>query len=75
MTSIPTEILTDAASKLLEIGRLDLARTVVQLALAEESGYANAHSVLAVICDTLGQGKRGRSTAGVPWNCCRVRRS
>jgi hypothetical protein len=60
MTSIPTEILTDTANKLLEIGRLDLARTVAELALAEDSGCANAHSVLAVICDTLGQWQAGQ---------------
>src|SRR5271165_1274142 len=59
MTSIPTEILTDTASKLLKIGRLDLARTVAELALIEDSGCASAHSVLAVVCDALAQWKKG----------------
>jgi hypothetical protein len=60
MTSIPTEILSDAASKLLKIGRLDLARTVAELALAEDSGCANAHNVLAVVCDALAQWQEGQ---------------
>jgi hypothetical protein len=60
MTSIPTEILSDAASKLLKIGRLDLARTVAELALAEDSGCASAHNVLAVVCDALAQWQEGQ---------------
>jgi|SRR5271169_576614 len=59
MTSVPAEILAGAAAKLLEFGRLDLARTLAQLALSENSGCANAHSVLAVVCETLAQWHQG----------------
>jgi hypothetical protein len=55
MAAISAEILAGAAAKLLELGRLDLARTVGELALSEDSGCANAHSVLAVACEALAQ--------------------
>jgi hypothetical protein len=59
MTSVSAEILAGAAAKLLELGRLDLARTVGELALSEDSGCANAHSVLAVVCEALAQWRQG----------------
>ncbi len=59
MTSVPAEILAAAAAKLLELGRLGLARTVAELALSEDSDSANAHSVLAVVCEALAQWRQG----------------
>ena len=59
MTSVSAEILAGAAVKLLELDRLDLARTVGELALSEDNGCANAHSVLAVVCDALAQWRQG----------------
>jgi hypothetical protein len=40
---------TGAASKLLEIGRLVWRGRLPKMALAEDSGCANAHSVLAIV--------------------------
>jgi len=51
--------LAGAANKLLELDRLDLARTIAELALKEDSGCANAESVLAVVCDALAQWRQG----------------
>ncbi len=59
MTSISAEILAGAAAKLFDLGRLDLARTVAELALSQDSGCANAHSVLAVVCEALTQWQQG----------------
>ena len=43
-----------AAKHLLDRGRLDLAREVAAAALAEDDACANAHSVMHVVCDELG---------------------
>lgn len=59
MTSVPAEILAGAAAKLLELGRLGLARTVAELALSEDSNCANAHSVLAVVYEARAQWRQG----------------
>jgi len=59
VNSVPAEILAGAANKLLELDRLDLARTIAELALKEDSGCANAESVLAVVCDALAQWRQG----------------
>jgi hypothetical protein len=59
MTSAPAEILAGAAAKLLELGRLDPARTIAELALSEDSGCANSHSVFAVVCEALAQWQQG----------------
>lgn len=48
------EVLTLAARHLLQRGRLDLAREVAGAALAEDARCANAHSVMHVVCDELG---------------------
>jgi ADP-heptose:LPS heptosyltransferase len=50
----PAEVLALAARHLLERGRLDLAREVAAAALAEDARCANAHSVMHVVCDELG---------------------
>jgi hypothetical protein len=55
----PAEILALAARRLLELGRLDLAREVAAAALAEDARCANAHSVMHVVCDELGEWVEG----------------
>ena len=55
MTPVPAEILAGAAAQLFEFGRLDAARTIAELALSEDSGCANAHSVLAVLSGEPGE--------------------
>jgi tetratricopeptide (TPR) repeat protein len=58
--SLPVaEILAGAAKALLELGRLDLARTVAGLALAEDGECANGHSVLAVVHEALAEWHEG----------------
>src|ERR1700680_3656898 len=59
MTSVTAEILAGAAAKLLELGRLDLARTVGELALSEDSGCANAPRVLGGVVEALAQWQQG----------------
>jgi hypothetical protein len=49
------EILAAAAKNLLDLGRLDLARHVSGLALAENAQCANAHSVQGVVHDVLAE--------------------
>jgi len=56
---LPAEILAGAATRLIKVGRLEPARTVAELALAEDDHCANAHSALAVVCDALGQWREG----------------
>ena len=53
------EILALAAKHLTERGRLDLAREVARAALAEDASCANAHSVMHVVCDELGEWVEG----------------
>jgi ADP-heptose:LPS heptosyltransferase len=48
------EVLALATKHLLDRGRLDLAREVAAAALAEDDACANAHSVMHVVCDELG---------------------
>jgi hypothetical protein len=57
--SLPAEILARAAVKLIELDRLDLAQTIAELALTEDSGCANAHSVLAVVCEAFARWEQG----------------
>ena len=57
------ELLAAAASRLLGRGRLELAREVAGEALAEDPDCANAHSVLHVVCDELGQWPEGLAHA------------
>src|SRR5438034_3332006 len=59
MTATPAEILAFAAKQLLELGRLDLAQKLADLALAEDSGCANAHSVLAVVHEAQAEWRQG----------------
>jgi hypothetical protein len=56
---LPAEILAAAARNLLDLGRLDLARHVSGLALAENAQCANAHSVLGVVHDALAEWQDG----------------
>ena len=49
------EILALAARHLLDRGRLDLAREVAGAALGEDDRCANAHSVMHVVCDEIGE--------------------
>jgi Tfp pilus assembly protein PilF len=48
------EVLALAARHLLGRGRLNLARKVAGAALAEDPRCANAHTVMHVVCDELG---------------------
>jgi ADP-heptose:LPS heptosyltransferase len=57
--SLPAEILVAAATKLIELGRLEPARTLAALALEEDDRCANAHSALAVVCDATTQWQKG----------------
>lgn len=68
MTSVPGEILAGTAAKSLELGRLDLAQTIAELALSEDGGCANVHSVLAVICKRSRNGSGDWSSAVVAWS-------
>jgi len=58
-TIAPAEMLALAAKRLLERGRLALARDVAAAALAEDARCANAHSVMHVVCDELGEWQKG----------------
>jgi Flp pilus assembly protein TadD len=53
------EVLALAARHLLERRRLELAREVASAALAEDANSANAHSVMHVVCDELGDWMEG----------------
>src|SRR5437868_3324204 len=59
MTASPAEILSLAAKHLLELGRLDLAQRLADLALAEGSGCADAHSVRAVVHEAQAEWRQG----------------
>lgn len=60
MAAVSATILAGAAAKLLELGRLDPARRVGALARSEDTGCANAHSVLAVVvCEALARWQQG----------------
>lgn len=50
------------------LGRLDLAQTIAELALSEDGGCANVHSVLAVICKRSRNGSGDWSSAVVAWS-------
>jgi ADP-heptose:LPS heptosyltransferase len=56
---LAAEILAAAAKNLLDLGRLDLARHVGGLAVAENAQCANAHSVLGVVHDALAEWQDG----------------
>ncbi len=56
---LPAEILAAAAKNLLDLGRLDLARHISGLALAENAQCANAHSVQGVVHDALAEWQDG----------------
>jgi hypothetical protein len=56
---LAAEILAAAAKNLLDLRRLDLARHVSGLALAENAKCANAHSVLGVVHDVLAEWQDG----------------
>jgi len=51
--------LAHSAKYLLERGRLELARKVANVALAEDADCADAHSVMHVICDEVGEWVEG----------------
>ena len=53
------EVLALAAKHLLDRGRIELAREVAAAALAEDADCANAHSVMHVVCDELGEWVEG----------------
>ena len=59
MTTPAAEILAGAAKALLELGRLDRARRVAALALTEDSGCANGHSVLTTVHEALAEWSEG----------------
>jgi len=56
---LAAEILAAAAKNFLDLGRLDLARHVSGLALAENAQCANAHSVQGVVHDVLAEWQDG----------------
>jgi hypothetical protein len=45
------EVLAEGAKHLLDLGRLDLARVLADLAVTEDSNSANGHSVLSAVYD------------------------
>ena len=53
------EVLAAAAKNLLELGRLDLARKLTDLALVEDRRCANAHSVLAGVHEARAEWREG----------------
>jgi len=53
------EVLAAAAKNLLELGRLDLARKLTDLALVEDRRCANAHSVLAGVHEARAEWRDG----------------
>jgi ADP-heptose:LPS heptosyltransferase len=53
------QILAAAAKNLLDIGRLDLARHIAGLAVAEDAQCADAHSILGVAHDALAEWQVG----------------